>query len=174
VGLLIDHLFAPQFPKALGLSLPAIVIGLDMLDACFGFLHAGGGQRLLGARMLAAVRCAPPQNKPTPQERDTCAPWFRGEVERVARTARAAVALGAFAWQAAPPALVAAGYRTPSRRPAFRHGVEVELGDPDGRRLLLLGCYHPSQQNTFTGKLTEQMLDEILQRAVSYAGAASG
>jgi uracil-DNA glycosylase family 4 len=137
-------------------------------------VHAGDGQRLLGARMLAAVRCAPPQNKPTPEERDTCTPWFRAEIERLAATARAAVVLGAFAWQAGLPALVAAGYVAPPRRPAFGHGAEVELSQPDGRRLLVLGCYHPSQQNTFTGKLTERMLDEVLERAVRYAGGAPG
>jgi uracil-DNA glycosylase family 4 len=133
--------------------------------------HVGDGQRLRGARMLAAVRCAPPQNKPTPEERDTCAPWFRGEVARLADTARAAVALGAFAWQAALPALVATGYIAPARRPVFGHGAEVELARSDGGpSLLLLGCYHPSQQNTFTGKLTEGMLDGVLARAVQYAG----
>ena len=136
---------------------------------------ASDGQQLRGARMLAAVRCAPPQNKPTPEERDTCAPWFRAEVGRLAATARAAVALGAFAWQAALPALIASGYTGPPRRPAFGHGVEVELTRADGGPpLLLLGCYHPSQQNTFTGRLTEPMLDDVLARAVGYAKGRSG
>jgi uracil-DNA glycosylase len=136
--------------------------------------HAGDGQQLLGARMLATVRCAPPQNKPTPQERDTCAPWFHGEISRLVATARAAVALGAFAWQAALPALVTSGFLPPPRRPAFGHGAEVELSRADaGPPLLLIGCYHPSQQNTFTGKLTEPMLDDVLARAVRYAQGGS-
>jgi uracil-DNA glycosylase len=120
--------------------------------------HAGDGQRLLGTRVVATVRCAPPANKPTVEERDTCFPWLRRELELV--SPRVIVALGGFAWQALWPALREAGYRPP-RRPPFGHGVEVAL--PEGR--YVLGCYHPSQQNTFTGRVTEIMLDGVFARA---------
>jgi uracil-DNA glycosylase family 4 len=127
--------------------------------------HAGDGQRLLGTRMLAAVRCAPPANVPTPQERDTCAPWLDAELLHLRPGLRVAVALGGFAWQALLAALQRAGDPLPRPRPRFGHLAEVEV---DG--LLVLGCYHPSQQNTFTGKLTEPMLDAVFQRAVQAAG----
>ncbi|HEX2498713.1 MAG TPA: uracil-DNA glycosylase [Actinomycetes bacterium] len=141
--------------------------------------HAGDGQWLLGARVVAAVRCAPPDNKPTTGERDSCQPWLWMEVETVKDTVRAVVALGSYAWQAALRVLGQIGYRIPSPRPAFGHGATVELvaidpsgpaGDSSGGRLLLAGSYHPSQQNTFTGKLTEPMLDAALRRAADYAG----
>jgi uracil-DNA glycosylase family 4 len=132
-------------------------------------VRAGDGQRLIGARMLAAVRCAPPANKPTPLERDTCAPWYAREVAMVAPDLRAVLALGSFAWQAALPALAAAGFTVPRPRPRFGHGAAVELAGPV-RPVLLVGSYHPSQQNTFTGKLTEPMLDEVIQRVRDYAG----
>jgi uracil-DNA glycosylase len=126
--------------------------------------HAGDGQRLLGARVVAAVRCAPPDNKPTPQERDTCRPWLDHEVAAVLPSVRAVVALGSYAWQAALTSLAAAGLDVPRPRPRFAHGAEVELPGP-GRRVHLLGSYHPSQQNTFTGKLTASMLDDVIRRA---------
>ena len=112
-------------------------------------------------RVLAAVRCAPPANRPTPAERDTCAPWLDREVSLLAPTLRVVVALGGFAWDAALGTLSRAGLAAvPRPRPRFGHGAEVGLGG-----LTLLGCYHPSQQNTFTGRLTEEMLDAVLQRA---------
>ncbi len=123
-------------------------------------VHAGDGQRLIGTRMVAAVRCAPPANKPTPAERDTCAPWLRAELELILPTVRVVVCLGSFGWDAALRALVEQGYDVPRPRPRFGHGASVELD-----RLTVLGCYHPSQQNTFTGKLTEPMLDAVLGRA---------
>ncbi|NAS26669.1 uracil-DNA glycosylase [Herbidospora sp. NEAU-GS84] len=123
-------------------------------------VHAGDGQRLIGARMVAAVRCAPPANKPTPEERDTCFPWLLQELRLV--RPRVVVALGGFAWQAIWPALKAAGYALPSPRPPFGHGVEVPLGETT-----LIGCYHPSQQNTFTGRVTEAMLDAVFSRAAA-------
>jgi uracil-DNA glycosylase family 4 len=142
---------------------------------------AGDGQRLIGARMVAAVRCAPPDNKPTPAERISCEPWLAAEIEMVADTMRAIVCLGGFAWQALWPALRASGFAVPRPRPAFGHGVEVRLDradrpvgaagsderEPAG--VLLLGCYHPSQQNTFTGRVTPAMLDSVLTRATTYA-----
>ncbi|MGN6331371.1 MAG: uracil-DNA glycosylase [Motilibacteraceae bacterium] len=127
--------------------------------------RAGDGQRLLGTRMLAAVRCAPPANAPTPQERDTCAPWMDAEVRAVLPSVRSVVALGAFAWQAALGTLGRAGLEIPRPRPAFGHGAEVHLGSA-----LLVGSFHPSQQNTFTGRLTEPMLDAVLARAAQHAG----
>ncbi|WP_061298556.1 uracil-DNA glycosylase [Herbidospora cretacea] len=123
-------------------------------------VFAGDGQRLIGARMVAAVRCAPPANKPTPEERDTCFPWLLMELQFV--RPRAVVALGGFAWQAIWPALKAAGYPPPAPRPPFGHGVEVPLGGTT-----LIGCYHPSQQNTFTGRVTEPMLDAVFTRAAA-------
>jgi uracil-DNA glycosylase family 4 len=132
--------------------------------------HAGDGQRLLGTRMVAPVRCAPPANKPTPAERSACAPWLVRELEFIGGTVRTIVVLGGYGWQALWPALKQAGYALPSPRPAFGHGVEVPITAPGGETALLLGCYHPSQQNTFTGRVTEPMLDEIFARARTSAG----
>ncbi len=131
--------------------------------------HAGDGQRLIAARVFAAVRCAPPGNAPTPAERDTCAPWFVGEMDRVLGGVSAIVALGSFAWQAALRALAELGYAVPRPRPAFAHGAEVVLAR-GAHSVLLVGSFHPSQQNTFTGKLTEPMLDAVFARAVAAAG----
>jgi len=133
---------------------------------------AGDGQRLIGARMVASVRCAPPDNKPTPAERLTCQPWLSTEMEMVVGSVRVLVCLGGFAWQALWPALAATGFVVPRPRPAFGHAVEVLLDrvpQSSGRPVLLLGCYHPSQQNTFTGRVTPSMLDAVLTRAVTYA-----
>ena len=125
---------------------------------------ASDGLRLIGARVVAAVRCAPPANRPAPPERDTCGAWLDREVELVLPSLRAVVALGSFAWSAALSALQRAGIAVPRPRPRFGHGVELRLG-ASGSSVLLLGCYHPSQQNTFTGRLTESMLDDVLARA---------
>ena len=127
-------------------------------------VHAGDGQALSGARMVAAVRCAPPANKPTPEERDTCAPWIEQEIRIVAPSVRVVVTLGAFGWAAALRSLRAAGYAVPRPLPRFGHATEVPLVSPFGK-LTLLGCYHPSQHNTFTGRLTPQMLDAVFLRA---------
>ena len=113
--------------------------------------------RLSGLWITAAVRCAPPQNKPTPAERDACLPYAARELELL--PARVVVCLGAFAWDAA---LRLRGIRP---KPKFGHGAECRAGD-----LTLLGCYHPSQQNTFTGILTPPMLDAVLLRARKLAG----
>jgi uracil-DNA glycosylase family 4 len=126
--------------------------------------HAGDGQRLIGTRMIAAVRCAPPDNKPTTVERDTCAPWLHRELDLVADSVRAVVCLGGFGWAAALKALGEVGFEIPRPRPKFGHAVEVPLARED-QHLTLLGCYHPSQQNTFTGRLTEEMIDAVLGRA---------
>jgi uracil-DNA glycosylase len=127
--------------------------------------HRGDGLVLHRTRITAPVHCAPPANKPTPIERDTCRPWLIRELQLLRPTLRAVVVLGAFGWQALLPALSAAGWSVPSPRPRFGHGVDVAV---DG--LHLLGCYHVSQQNTFTGRLTPQMLVDVLRRAAELAG----
>jgi uracil-DNA glycosylase family 4 len=111
--------------------------------------------------MVAAVRCAPPDNAPTPEERDTCAPWLDRELALVAGGLRVIVVLGGFGWQATFAALSRAGHAVPRPRPKFGHGIEVKVGD-----LVVIGSFHPSQQNTFTGRLTEPMFDEVFARAV--------
>jgi len=137
---------------------------------------AGDGQRLLGARTFAVVRCAPPQNKPSVAERDACAPWLTAELGFVAAYVRSIVCLGHYAWQAIWPQLAAAGFQVPRPRPAFGHGAEalVQRGGPHGGEgaapVLVIGCYHPSQQNTFTGRVTDVMLDGVFQRARLHAG----
>jgi uracil-DNA glycosylase len=130
-------------------------------------MKAGDGQRLISVRMTAAVHCAPPANKPEIGERDTCAAWLAAELALLRGELRVVVCLGHFAWQALWPPLAAVGYQVPRPRPAFGHGVEAELRArvPTGAALTVLGCYHPSQQNTFTGKVTDAMLDAVFSRA---------
>ena len=124
-------------------------------------VRAGDGLVLHDVRVMASVRCAPPANKPTPVERDTCRPWLVRELRLLRPTLRAIVVLGAFGWQSLWPALAAAGLGdVPTPRPVFAHGAEAQVNG-----LTVLGCYHVSQQNTFTGKLTERMLDAVFARA---------
>ena len=123
-------------------------------------LHRGDGLRLGGAFIGAAVRCAPPANRPLPEERDNCLPYAASEL-RLLRAVRAIVCLGSFAWDAALRVERLVGSPPVRPKPRFAHGAEAAL--PSGR--VLLGTYHPSQQNTFTGKLTEPMLDAVFQRA---------
>ncbi len=132
-------------------------------------VRADDGLALIDARIVAAVRCAPPGNAPTPAERDTCRSWLAREVALVWPAVRSVVVLGGFGWAALWPALRAAGVPVPARPAPFGHGVEVLLDD--GR--LVLGCYHVSQQNTFTGRLTEPMLDTVFARAVAHVRGAS-
>jgi uracil-DNA glycosylase len=122
------------------------------------------GLRLTGCWVAAAVRCAPPANKPTPAERDTCLPYAVRELALLRRT-RVIVCLGGFAWDAALRILRGAGADVPRPRPRFGHGAEAQVGE-----LTLLGCFHPSQQNTFTGKLTEPMIDAVMARARELGG----
>ena len=117
------------------------------------------GLRLTGAWVTAAVRCAPPANRPTPAERDNCLPYLVREL-RLLSSVRVVVTLGSFAWDVALRALAAVGEPRPRPRPKFGHGAETQIG-----RFELLGCFHPSQQNTFTGKLTEPMIDAVFERA---------
>jgi uracil-DNA glycosylase family 4 len=121
----------------------------------------GDGLTLSDAWITAAVRCAPPANRPTPAERDSCLAWSLEEMALLADV-RVVVCLGAFAWEAALRLLsaLAPAAPAPRPRPRFGHGAEYA-----GERYTLLGCYHPSQQNTFTGKLTEPMIDAVLERA---------
>ena len=122
-------------------------------------LHIGDGLRLDGAYIAAAVRCAPPANKPTTEERDNCHSYLVRELELLARV-KVIVALGSFAWSSCLRAAGDLGAQVPRPRPHFGHLAETELG-----RYHLFGSYHPSQQNTFTGRLTEEMLDEVFMRA---------
>lgn len=150
-------------------------------DVLFAALHEVGlasqalatsiddGMVLHGTRMVSPVRCAPPENKPTPAERDNCRPWLVRELELLAPTLRAVVVLGAFGWQALLPALDAAGWPVPRPRPVFGHGAHTVLTprqDLAGRsELHLLGCYHVSPHNTNTGRLTPAMLTAVLTTA---------
>jgi len=144
-------------------------------DFLFGSLHRVGlsnrstsvsrddGLRLIRVYLAAVNRCAPPGNKPTPTERDTCLPFLEREIAALERL-RVLVALGAFAWDGALRALSALGHPT-RPRPRFGHAAEALVGP-----FVLLGSYHPSQQNTFTGKLTPPMLDAVFERAAELAG----
>jgi uracil-DNA glycosylase family 4 len=146
-------------------------------DWLFAALHRAGlasqatstsaydGQQLVHTRITLPVRCAPPANRPTTQERDTCAPWLHREMTLLLPSLRAIVVLGGFGWTSTWTALRAAGADVPRRLPAFGHGREVAV--PGGPTVL--GCYHVSQQNTFTGRLTEAMLDAVFARAKDVA-----
>ena len=144
-------------------------------DQLFAALHRAGlvnspvsadaadGLQANGIRIVAAVRCAPPGNAPTPAERSTCAPWLDAEWRLVSPHVRVIVALGGFAWKAAL-GLLAGEFS--GRKPKFGHGAVART--PSG--LALIGCYHPSQQNMFTGRLTPAMLDAVLGDAADRAG----
>ena len=144
-------------------------------DWLFAALHRAGlasqptsvdaydGLTLIDSRVTLPVRCAPPANKPTPEEQQACAPWLQRELSWVLPSVRAVVCLGSFGWQAFFAQLRDLD-RWSARTPRFRHGAEVEAGD-----LTVLGCFHVSQQNTFTGRLTEPMLDAVFGRAVELA-----
>jgi uracil-DNA glycosylase len=144
-------------------------------DFLFASLHRTGfanqptsvskddGLRLRGAYVAAVNRCAPPANKPTPQERDNCLPYLERELAELTEL-RVIVALGAFAWDGALQALRALGH-IGKPKPRFGHLAEAEIGP-----YVLLGCFHPSQQNTFTGKLTPEMMDAVFERARSLSG----
>jgi uracil-DNA glycosylase family 4 len=119
----------------------------------------GDGLRLIDAYLTAVNRCPPPQNRPTPEERDNCLPYLERELELLADS-RVIVALGSYAWDGVLRAVRALGGEVPRPKPRFGHGAETAAG-----RRHLLGCFHPSQQNTFTGRLTPQMLDEVFARA---------
>ncbi|MGX7825314.1 uracil-DNA glycosylase [Actinokineospora sp. 24-640] len=146
-------------------------------DVLYAALHAVGlasqptstraddGLTLHRTRITAPVKCAPPANKPTPGERENCRPWLERELALLRPTLRAVVVLGAFGWQALLP-LLRVAWTVPVPRPAFGHGVHYTLAARDGGAPLhVFGCYHVSQQNTFTGKLTPAMVEAVLARA---------
>jgi uracil-DNA glycosylase len=145
-------------------------------DWLFAALHRAGlanqptsesaddGLRLEGAYVTAVNRCPPPGNRPTTEERDNCLPYLVRELRLLAR-ARVLVPLGAYAWAGSLLAIAELGTELPRPRPRFGHGAEAEVGP-----YALLGCFHPSQQNTFTGKLTEPMMDAVFARARELAG----
>lgn len=126
---------------------------------------ADDGLELYGVRVTAPVHCAPPDNRPTPGERETCRAWLVRELGLLKPTMRALVVLGAFGWQATLPALRDAGWTVPRPRPAFAHGARVALDGLD-----VFGCFHVSQRNTFTGRLTPAMLRDVLRTAAWVAG----
>ena len=123
------------------------------------------GLVLADTRITAAVHCAPPDNKPTTEERNTCANWLNRELELLWPGLSVMVALGSIAWNASLASLKANGHDIPRPKPTFGHGATAAIGP-----LTVIGSYHPSQQNTFTGKLTEAMLDEVFARAKAEAG----
>ena len=125
------------------------------------------GLRLQGCFVTAAVRCAPPANRPLPAERDNCMPYLVRELSLLTAV-RVIVCLGGFAWEVAFRSLAALGALAPRPRPRFAHGASIEVD-----RWTLLGCYHPSQQNTFTGRLTEEMTDAVFARARELADAVA-
>jgi uracil-DNA glycosylase family 4 len=127
-------------------------------------VDAADGLTLNGTRVVAAVRCAPPANAPTPAERLTCAPWLTAEWRLTGGDVRVIVALGAFGWRSALDMVRSGGGEVPRPLPKFGHGAAATLQAAHGE-VVLLGCYHPSQQNTFTGKLTTAMLDDVFGRA---------
>jgi len=154
-------------------------------DWIFAALHRAGlvnqptstsrddGLAAHGARIAAAVRCAPPDNAPLPVERDTCAPWLDREVALMPDLA-VVLALGGFAWQSALGLARRTGWSVPRPAPVFGHGAHAELGRPGAPPVVLLGSYHVSQQNTSTGRLTEPMLDAVVRRARDLAGRDPG
>jgi uracil-DNA glycosylase family 4 len=148
-------------------------------DWLFAALHRAGfanqpesvsrddGLALTGCYVTAAVRCAPPANRPLTSERDNCSPYLQRELTLMP-SVRVIVCLGGFAWDAALRALAALGAQAPKPRPRFAHGGTATIST-----WTLLGCYHPSQQNTFTGRLTSSMLDDVFERAKALAGRST-
>ncbi|WFG43183.1 uracil-DNA glycosylase [Pseudonocardia alni] len=134
--------------------------------------HIGDGLELHGVRITAPVHCAPPANKPTPAERDACRNWLEQELDLLAPTVRGVMVLGGFGWQALLPVLAGAGWTVPRPAPKFGHGASVTLAParPDREPLELFGCYHVSQQNTFTGRLTPAMVEQVLADTARAAG----
>lgn len=129
---------------------------------------AKDGQELIDTRILCAVRCAPPDNKPTTEERATCADFFTNEIQLLLPTARSFLALGKLAWDSIAATLAELECEIPKPRPKFGHGEKFIFTGPDGIKRQVIGSYHPSQQNTFTGKLTEKMLDAVIKTSEKF------
>ena len=136
-------------------------------------VDAADGLTLREVRMVPAVRCAPPDNAPTPAERDACSGWLRRELELMSPEVRSVLVLGGFGWQAFLAVVRGLGWQVPRPAPRFGHGAVAEVVRPDGAVVRLVGCYHVSQQNTRTGRLTGQMLDEAIALAVAGPGPMS-
>jgi uracil-DNA glycosylase family 4 len=148
-------------------------------DWLYGSLHRNGvakiptstsikdGQELKDTRIACAVRCAPPDNKPSTEEHHTCAPFLTKEFLLASNTTNAYLALGSFAWQATISTLRQLGHEIETTK--FAHGAKVTFKDGD-KKITIIGSYHPSQQNTFTGKLTKVMLDKVIKQAAKAAG----
>jgi uracil-DNA glycosylase family 4 len=134
-------------------------------------VDAADGLALNDTRIVAAVRCVPPANTPPPAERATCAPWLDAEWRLAGADVRVLIALGGFAWRAVLDMVRAAGGSVGRPTPKFGHGATAVLQTPHGE-VTLIGVYHPSQQNTFTGKLTPAMLDDVFGKAADLAGIA--
>ena len=126
------------------------------------------GQKLINTRITCAVRCAPPDNKPSTEEKIECSGYLIIEFELLMPTARTFVALGSFAWSAIIKSLRALDHQILTPTPKFGHGESFMWVAPDGIKRLVIGSYHPSQQNTFTGKLTEPMLNSVLKKAKNF------
>ncbi len=129
------------------------------------------GQELSDTRITCAVHCVPPENKPTTEEIANCATWLELEIAALLPTARAFLTLGAIAWKSTIRALGAIGEELPRKRPNFSHGANFKFQGSDGNNRLVIGSYHPSQQNTFTGKLTRSQLDSVVRKAGRFAHA---
>ncbi len=132
-------------------------------------VDSADGLRMVGARMVAPVRCVPPENVPSTEERHTCAPWLRRELGLLTEV-RAVLALGGIGWAATLAAARDAGWVVPRPAARFGHGATAQMRRPDGVAVTLVGSYHVSQQNTATGRLTESMLDEAVALAVRATG----
>jgi uracil-DNA glycosylase family 4 len=126
------------------------------------------GQKLIDTRITCAVRCAPPDNKPSTEEKIECSDYLIKEFELLMPTARSFIALGSFAWSATIKSLRALGHQISTPVPKFGHGESFTWIAPDGVNRLIIGSYHPSQQNTFTGKLTEPMLNTVIKKARNF------
>jgi uracil-DNA glycosylase family 4 len=126
------------------------------------------GQKLIDTRITCAVRCAPPDNKPSTEEKLQCSDYLINEIALLLPTARVFVALGNFAWSATIKTLRELDHQIPTPTPKFGHGESFTFVGSDGVKRLILGSYHPSQQNTFTGKLTEPMLNSIFKKAKTF------
>lgn len=133
--------------------------------------HIDDGLTLHGVRITAPVHCAPPDNKPTVTERDRCQKWLDVELGLLKPTLKSIVVLGGFGWQSLLPVLRKNGWDIPRPNPKFGHGVEVDIAETPGHSAVrLFGSYHVSQQNTFTGRLTPSMIENVLRAAGSHAG----